>query len=264
MVAVAWAILAYDAFLRVARWASLRACPTTYARLTPAERRQWDALLPSAAHAVFVASGAACILLVDHFRRPATASAGWTSPTSTAVLAVSLGYFLADLVRAALPAGGALMIAHHALSAATLAGALWTGWGHVHVLAILLSEATTPFINARQLLKQDGREDSRAYLVNGIAIAATWLVARVLLFAAYFWIVWRRGDLTNPAVPAWVRQAMLVLPLLLGAMNIYWFWLILRALFRRLRPPTPPVPPPAPPVPVKTPASQSTEHEKRK
>lgn len=229
---ILWAIMAYDAILHIARWASLRACPTTYTRLNPPQRRQWDALLPSAAHAVFVASGAACILIVDHFRQPA-AAVGWTSDMSTAVLAISLGYFLADLVRAT---EGVLMKAHHLLSAATLAGALWTGWGHVHVLSILLSETTTPFINVRQLLKQDGRENSRAYLVNGIAIAATWIVARVLLFGAYFWIVCRRGDLTSPAVPAFVRAAIFVIPLLLGFVNMYWFWLILRALHRRLRP----------------------------
>ncbi|XP_048328274.1 uncharacterized protein LOC107416620 isoform X3 [Ziziphus jujuba] len=77
-----------------------------------------------------------------------------TSPLSTFVLGVSIGYFLADIgmIFWFYPAlGGLEYVVHHLLSVAALTYAMLTGEGQLYTYMVLISETTTPGINLRWL-----------------------------------------------------------------------------------------------------------------
>ncbi|CAN6868153.1 unnamed protein product [Brassica oleracea] len=66
-----------------------------------------------------------------------------------------------------------------------------SGQAQFYIFIVLLSEATTPFVNLRwrrvndRYLDTSGQKCSKATL-NGIALFLGWLVARILVFIYYF------------------------------------------------------------------------------
>ncbi|XP_015880620.2 uncharacterized protein LOC107416620 isoform X2 [Ziziphus jujuba] len=120
-----------------------------------------------------------------------------TSPLSTFVLGVSIGYFLADIgmIFWFYPAlGGLEYVVHHLLSVAALTYAMLTGEGQLYTYMVLISETTTPGINLRWYLDTAGMKRSRAYVINGVVIFFSWLVARILLFIYLFYHVYLHYD----------------------------------------------------------------------
>ena len=163
-----------------------------------------------------------------------------TSALSFAALGLSLGYFAADLALVLLhsPAlGGAEVVGHHAAALASLLVAALTGHGHAHTLALLVSECTTPFVNARVYLERAGPawKRSRTYAANGVAMLVVWAVGRVGLFAAFFAHLAAFPGAGAAGVlemaPA-ARALIAVVPPLLAALNAYWFCLIARGAWR--------------------------------
>ncbi|XP_060667658.1 uncharacterized protein LOC125418371 isoform X1 [Ziziphus jujuba] len=57
-------------------------------------------------------------------------------------------------------------------------------------LGYLISETTTPGFNLRWYLDTAGMKGSRAYVINGVVIFFSWLVARILLFMYLFYHVY--------------------------------------------------------------------------
>lgn len=163
-----------------------------------------------------------------------------TSPLSFAALGLSLGYFAADLALVLLhsPAlGGPEVVGHHAAALASLLVAAVTGHGHAHTLALLISECTTPFVNARVYLERAGPhwKRSRTYALNGVAMLLVWAVGRVGLFAAFFAHLAAfpgasAAGVSSMALPA--RLLIAVVPPLLAMLNAYWFCLIARGAWR--------------------------------
>jgi len=98
---------------------------------------------------------------------------------SDAMFGVSLGYFLTDLamiLRYFPRLGGKEYLLHHGLSMYAISLALLSGKGHVYILMVLFTEATTPFVNLRWYLDLAGRKGSKLYLYNGLALFVGWLV----------------------------------------------------------------------------------------
>ncbi|KAJ8430801.1 hypothetical protein Cgig2_005208 [Carnegiea gigantea] len=115
---------------------------------------------------------------------------------------VSVGYFISDLAMIFwfYPAlGGTEYVVHHFLSMAALGYAMSTGKGQFYTYMVLLSETTTPGINLRWYLDVVGKKKSKSYVVNGVAIFLTWLVARILLFLYVFYHICAHFDQDYPA-----------------------------------------------------------------
>ncbi|XP_044509237.1 TLC domain-containing protein 4-like isoform X2 [Mangifera indica] len=121
------------------------------------------------------------------------------SPLSTFALGVSVGYFLADLgmILWLYPLlGGMEYVIHHSLSGIAVAYSMFSGEGQLYTYMILISEVTTPEINMRWYLDTAGMKRSNAYLINGVVIFFTWLIARILLFFYIFNHVYLHYDET--------------------------------------------------------------------
>lgn len=157
----------------------------------------------------------------------------WESVLAHVALSVSLGYFVMDvIVVCRTRISGAVVIAHHLVCAATMASALVTGYGHFHICWLLLTEITTPFVDVRWLLDKTGKKDSPLYFYNGVALTATWVLARVLLFPPYFAFIFRTWEETDGGVCTVLRSMFVVVPTFLFALNLNWFWSVSRGMYK--------------------------------
>ena len=85
------------------------------------------------------------------------------------------------------------MGAHHVAALASVALAGLSSQGHNYTLALLATECTTPFVNARWFLDAAGLREARVYVANGVALLCAWFVGRILLFLAFFHHVYRHA-----------------------------------------------------------------------
>jgi len=234
--------MCYDALYLLAYRCSARLVPR-YLTLPLSDRRHWNTLFPSVAHAFTCVVLSVCILA--HYRKEASVANAftWTSPGSYTTLSFSWAYFTCDVLtvinKNSAPAPEqrrqwTLMMLHHAVCLVGLSGALGTGLGHVHVLWLMLTEATTPFVNARWLLDKAGKKDSTLYVWNGALMAAVWVAARILPFPPYFRMLRFAEKATQQQLlpHALLRLPFFWLPLLLASLNSYWFTLIVRGLVK--------------------------------
>ncbi|KAE8694368.1 TRAM protein [Hibiscus syriacus] len=159
-----------------------------------------------------------------------------SSGLSTFSLGVSVGYFLADIgmIIWFYPSLGRMeYVIHHFLSIAAVAYSVLTGEGQLYTFMVLISETTTPGINLRWYLDTAGMKRSRAYLINGVVIFVTWLVARVLLFMYLFYHVYLHYDQVKQ-LHSYGLLLILVVPFVLSIMNLMWFGKIIRGLRKTL------------------------------
>uniref|UniRef100_A0A0E0DT73 TLC domain-containing protein n=1 Tax=Oryza meridionalis TaxID=40149 RepID=A0A0E0DT73_9ORYZ len=155
---------------------------------------------------------------------------------SDAMFGVSLGYFLTDLLMILwhFPSlGGKEYLLHHGLSMYAISLALLSGKGHVYILMVLITEATTPFVNLRWYLDLAGRKDSKLYLYNGVALFAGWLVARVILFVYFFAHVYLHFDQVRTVFPLGF-YSMMAVPPAMSAMNLLWFRKICKGMVKAM------------------------------
>ncbi|KAL3754876.1 hypothetical protein ACJRO7_002039 [Eucalyptus globulus] len=155
-----------------------------------------------------------------------------SSSLSTSILGVSVGYFLTDLgmIFWFYPLlGGMEYVIHHLLSIASLAYAMLTSEGQVYTFMVLISETTTPGINLRWYLDTVGMKKSKAYLINGVVVFLSWLVARILLFVYIFYHVYLHLDQVNQ-LQVFGKLLVFVVPLALTVMNLLWFGKIIKGL----------------------------------
>nr|CAB3461148.1 unnamed protein product [Digitaria exilis] len=155
---------------------------------------------------------------------------------SDAMFGVSLGYFLTDLAMILwyFPRlGGKEYLLHHGLSMYSISLSLPSGKGHIYILMVLFTEATTPFVNLRWYLDLAGRKGSKLYLYNGVALLVGWLVARVILFVYFFAHVYIHFDQVRSAFPLGF-YSMLTVPPVLSLMNLLWFCKICKGAVKTL------------------------------
>ncbi|XP_034119587.1 ceramide synthase [Drosophila albomicans] len=101
------------------------------------------------------------------------------------------------------------------------------GGGHCIYSYMFMMEFSTPFVSLRSILSTMGLKDSRAYIVNGLAMLATFFVCRVCMWPYVMW----RYSLAIDATSMWAAMsglprgciisiAILFLP------QLYWFYLM--------------------------------------
>ncbi|KAK2076716.1 hypothetical protein QBZ16_005476 [Prototheca wickerhamii] len=197
--------------------ASLRLSPLvsphlsrTYCDLPSQKQLQWDSRFPSTLHAAII-TGSTCYL-----------------------------FFFSDIF-SDLKYGGLDMGAHHVAALASVALAGLSSQGHNYTLALLATECTTPFVNARWFLDAAGLREARVYVINGVALLCAWFVGRILLFLAFFQHVYRHAY-QIPLVTWPARVLLLGVPALLFTLNILWFKKILRGAAKILIEPRSPAP----------------------
>ena len=204
-----------------------------YRSLSPVDRKTWDCRAATVVHAVCITilSVAGLARLLADGGPPL---AQRTCRTSYAALGLSQGYFVADLatvLRHVPSLGGWEMVGHHVAALASVATAGALGEAHAHTLALLATELTTPFNSARWYLEKAGMKASTAYAVNGACMLVSWAFARVALFPVFFHRVWQtRGELA--AMHFASRFLITVVPVVLFALNLYWFSLIARGALK--------------------------------
>ncbi|KAJ0980406.1 hypothetical protein J5N97_008661 [Dioscorea zingiberensis] len=209
-----------------------------YTSLTKIQRIEWNNRGMSNAHAIFIASMSIYLvffsdLYSDHLPGLVTFR---SSSLSTFALGVSIGYFICDIAMILwlYPSlGGMEYIIHHLLSLTAVSYAMLSGEGQLFTYMVLMSETTTPSINLRWFLDTAGMKRSKAYLVNGIGMFVTWLVARILLFVYLFYQIYLHYDQIKK-MHTFGCILVFVAPLALSIMNMMWFTKILRGLKRTL------------------------------
>ena len=99
------------------------------------------------------------------------------------------------LLASSLQFGNEAIALHHLAALASVLASALSGQGHAYTLLLLATEVTTPFVNARWVLDKSGLKDHPIYLINGIAMAGTWLAVRVLFQGMYFFpLTWRHAQ----------------------------------------------------------------------
>lgn len=97
---------------------------------------------------------------------------------------------------------------------------------------VYLMEFSTPFVSVRSILSTLQLKDSRAYIVNGVVMLATFFVCRVLMWPSlYYWYGQMVGLSIWQAVSSLPRTcqigtAILFLP------QLYWFYLMVRGALK--------------------------------
>lgn len=211
----------------------------SYASLTKIQRIEWNNRCISTLHAFFISTMSLYFVFFsemysDH-RRDGLVTFR-SSPLSIFTLGVSVGYFLTDLgmILWVYPSlGGMEYILHHLLSGIAVAYSMLTGEGQVYTYMVLISEITTPGINFRWFLDTAGLKRSNAYLINGVGIFFSWLVARVLLFGYLFYHVYLHY-LQIEQMHTFGILLVFVVPSALGIMNLMWFGKIIKGLMKQL------------------------------
>ncbi|KAF8061418.1 hypothetical protein HT031_004509 [Scenedesmus sp. PABB004] len=231
----------YSLAFKASALLSPRLC-ANYRRLSASEQADWDSRLPSTLHAVVVvALGLWSLAVAAEFAdAPGTPGVLRTSGLSFAVVGLSGGYFAMDLaLLAGHPAiASAEMVLHHGLALLSLATAAQARVAHVYLLAVLLSEATTPCVNVRWWMDKAGRRDLAAYKVNGLCLLLVWGVARVAAFAPFAAHVAANFD-HLAGIPLHALLLLLGVPVVLFALNTLWFVKIVRGAIKLVAPPRP-------------------------
>ncbi|KAG2626755.1 hypothetical protein PVAP13_3KG377056 [Panicum virgatum] len=122
---------------------------------------------------------------------------------------------------------------HHGLSMYAISLALLSGKGHVYILMVLFTEATTPFVNLRWYLDLAGRKGSKLYLYNGLALFVGWLIARIILFVYFFTHMYLHFDQVRSVFPLGF-YSILTVPPVLSLMNLLWFCKICKGMVKTL------------------------------
>ncbi|CAN1150864.1 TLC domain-containing protein 4-B [Linum perenne] len=211
----------------------------TYSGLTRIQRIEWNNRGMSSLHAIFITALSLYFVFWSDLFSDKT-NAGYvtlrSSPLSIFGLAVSVGYFLADLgmILWFYPSlGGMEYVFHHCLSAIAVGYSMLSGEGQLYTYMCLISEVTTPEINMRWYLDISGMKRSTAYLVNGVLIFIFWFIARVLLFFYIFYHINMHFDQVVQMM--WFGCAVVVLvPSALFIMNLMWFAKIIKGLLKIL------------------------------
>ncbi|KAJ4751081.1 hypothetical protein LUZ62_085486 [Rhynchospora pubera] len=158
------------------------------------------------------------------------------SHLSSSLQGISLGYFIADFAMIVwfFPSlGGMEYVLHHLLAIFSISLTLTSGKGHLYVHTLLLTEATTPFVNLRWYLDLAGKKSSTLYLYNGLAMFFGWLVARILLFAYFFPHLYFHFDEVKNTFPLG-PYPLVTVPSVLALMNLFWFSKILKGAIKTL------------------------------
>ncbi|CAN0854958.1 TLC domain-containing protein 4-B [Linum grandiflorum] len=196
----------------------------TYSGLTKIQRIEWNNRGMSSLHAIFItALSLYFVFWSDLFSDKS--NAGYvtlrSSPLSIFGLAVSVGYFIADLgmIFWFYPSLGGMEYEKKSKPARELTS----------IAGISYAMVASGF----RYLDISGMKRSTAYLVNGVLIFVFWFIARVLLFFYIFYHINMHFDQIVQMM--WFGCVVVVLvPSTLFIMNLIWFSKIIKGLLKIL------------------------------
>ena len=161
-----------------------------------------------------------------------------TTEASDRVIEIFLGYILAD----SLPliwyrkewVGSNAFLGHHLV--AFVVCSMTSIRGHVHglMMGLLLCEATAPFVNARWFLLILNRKNTFLYLINGILMAVSFFVLRIVFMGGLFVyneIYLHASFLSLPSSTVGVISLGSVI---VYSLQIFWFHKIVCGLLKAL------------------------------
>lgn len=208
-------------------------------KLENTKKFEWKNRGISTFHALFIAAASYYFVVISNLfdeHAEEVLIINRSSAASDTILAMSIGYFLSDLVMIiyAYPTlGGLEYVLHHGLSMLAIIQSLICGQAQFYNFVVLFSEITTPCVNLRWYLDVVGKKNSTLYLLNGVGVFAGWLVARVILFVFFFHHMFTHFDQVKQLY--WtILYSMLTIPPLLAMMNLFWFWKITKGLIKIL------------------------------
>ncbi|KAF5190426.1 Transmembrane protein 56-b [Thalictrum thalictroides] len=211
----------------------------SYVSLTKIQRIEWNNRCISTVHAFFISAMSLYFVFFSELysdNRHAGLVPFRSSSVSTFTLGISVGYFLTDIgmILWFYPSlGGMEYVLHHLLSIVSVAYSMLSGEGQLYTYMVLISETTTPGINLRWYLDTAGLKRSNAYLINGVVIFLSWLVARVLLFGYLFYHVYLHYSQIQQ-MHIFGIMLVFIVPLVLSVMNLIWFSKIIKGLRKQL------------------------------
>jgi len=166
--------------------------------------------------------------------RDLTKAAFGSSPSRDSLLEVVSGYMLYDLSLMILEPElrDWLMVLHHGVVIIALLTGVQQQVATFYMTCLFANEVSTVFVNARYLLLHYGMGSSRAYAWNGVALATTFFVCRVVAItalvghAAFAWwslafvqgLYWSR-----PRSDRALFGGLSGLLLVHWALNLFWF-----------------------------------------
>ncbi|TKY46738.1 Transmembrane protein 56-B [Spatholobus suberectus] len=210
-----------------------------YSSFSKMQRIEWNNRAISTMHAIFITTMSLYLVFCSNLFSDYQSTELITfrsSSLSTFSLGVSVGYFIADvgMILWFFPSlGGYEYVTHHLFSLVAVAYSMLSGEGQLYTFMILISETTTPGINLRWYLDVAGMKKSKAYLINGVVIFLSWLVARILLFIYMFYHVYLHFDQVEQ-MHTFGQMLVIVVPLVLSVMNLVWFSKIIKGLRKTL------------------------------
>lgn len=178
---------------------------TVYSSLSVSDQRNWNTRYVANLYALVIVPNVAYLLFrndslfyEDNSSLPSSPSLQFTQLTqftqftrtndhTFAILYISLGYFISDLIMCI----NAKMLDfkilfHHIISIIGLVAACITGWFHYNVCFMLITESTTFFVMNRWWLDKLNMKHTKIYFYNGILMLISWFFARVYIFPLYF------------------------------------------------------------------------------
>lgn len=215
-------------------------------------QRQWNDRVYYATMVVSLAHG--CMVTVAAYVAGREAglwplAAPWdlhaTTDATRLCISLFIGYLLADLVPLlyyrTVWSGTGMYIGHHVFSILSWSSCLLLGTCHCVAAALMLCEATTPFVDARYFLSTHGLKSSPLYAINGVLMALSFLVVRVVGMGLVGLKVFVLGRSSFFALhPAQI--AILVPIFVFGyGLQLTWFQKIVAGLVAFLRPPRAPM-----------------------
>ncbi|TPX60726.1 hypothetical protein PhCBS80983_g01628 [Powellomyces hirtus] len=167
-------------------------------------------------------------------------------------MGVTFGYLFFDLLRllyykfvahhnnAVASAPAASMFIHHVVIIIAYYLGVKYHYGTFYMALFLNNELTTPFLNARFLMAERGMKMTRPYALNEVAFVLGFFTSRVVGNIAVLWhmtthlpFMWPMIESKNVPVPIYF-----LLPVLAyshGLLQFYWFALLVRMAYRKLK-----------------------------
>lgn len=222
--------------LFIAPWVGNTFLPTKYPKL---EKKQslFRSLFASTLHAIVITSIIIYLLWTEALGPTLIFS---KSPYGLAVMQFSLGYFIGDTTICLLDKHlrkDKSMLTHHVVGMIGISLSLYCqGRFMFFVLVRELSEFSTPNVNLFCVLMMLDKRESKLFLVNSLLMVATFFLCRI---APFLW-VWRDLitallDPLSVIVPIHLRVWTVMNSIALDALNILWFWKMLRGTIKYFR-----------------------------
>jgi len=165
-----------------------------------------------------------------------------TSPAGEALVTLSAGYFVHDLlvVCLCLEEAGLGFLLHAFFCSALYCYGVFYQQLHYFAAAFILWEMSTPFVQLRWFLYEMGMKNTRVYVANGIMMMAAFFLSRLVMGAYFSYVFWgaTQAELENPrpgGFPAPGVHFFRVANVCLQGLNCFWFYKMLRGALQLLR-----------------------------